>query len=266
MKSVCALTRIKDEEQLIFNCLLSYYSHGIRNFYITFNNSNEETRKSVFLFFSLKNDAVLYSFDDKNTRYEQIEMFDMMSNKAYNNGHIWQIPFDADEILFLKKQSLKDIISKYDSHEYGYINFRWIDYIPTKKDDNYFLSCEYRHKKHRGPTKIIYKWHPECRHGHGNHLLIAKRKLLCEYDMCDGFYAHFPNRSLEQIKNKRIRIGEAFVEKYGSDCDKPQVQEYRKWESQGDTYFKKVWSKIQKDRSKKENFIYDPIPKEYFEL
>jgi len=264
MKNVCLITRIKDEEKLIYYNLLYHYNIGIRNFYITFNNSNQETIKKVEQFFSEKKDAILFPYYENNTEYNQIEQFDKMSDAAFNNGHVWQIPADADEILILKNTDLKSLINKYKEFEYGYLNFRWIDFQATEKDDmndpNFFTRWKYRENHARPATKIIYKWSIGCKHGHGNHLLISKRRLLEEVPIETGFYAHFVNREYEQIKKKRIRIGEAFSEKYGSESDKPQIQEYRRWLAEGEQYFVNVWDKLCKYRKDNfEKFIYDPI-------
>jgi len=269
MKKVCYLTRIKDEEKLIPYHLLYYYNMGIRNFYITFNNSNAETRKAVDYFAIKKMDVILYVFEEEGLAYNQVEVFDEMSDFAYSNGHVWQIPSDADEFLVLKKGSLFKLLKKYDSYDYGFINFRWIDYMRTDKDDNddpnYFTMCKYREPSGRPQSKIIYKWSPGCKHGHGNHLLIAKRVKMDEIGIEQGFFAHFANRSFEQVMKKRIRVGEAFILKYGEDCQKPQALEYRKWQKEGKQYFVDQWERICRER--KEHFsryIYDPIDPKMF--
>ena len=264
MKNVCLITRIKDEEKLIYYNLLYHYNIGIRNFYITFNNSNQETIKKVEQFFSEKKDAIFYPLYENNTEYNQIEQFNKMSEIAFLNGHNWIIPVDADEVLVLKTIILKNLINKYKEFEYGYINFRWVDHIATEKDDmndpNFFTRWKYREPKCRPPSKTIAKWSPGNAWGHDNHLLISKRRLLEEVPIETGFYAHFVNREYEQIKKKRIRIGEAFLEKYGSESDKPQIQEYRRWLAEGEQYFVNVWDKLCKYRKDNfEKFIYDPI-------
>jgi hypothetical protein len=269
MQKVCYLTRIFNEERLIGYQLQYYYNLGIRNFYITFNNSNIETIRQVDKFLDKNPDANCCSFFESNTAYRQIEVFDDMSNRAYDMGHVWQIPSDADELLVLKGISLEDFIKKYDNNEFGYINFRWIDYMPTHLDDqndpNFFTRWQYREPASRPPTKIIYKWHPLCKHGHGNHLLIAHRRELDEIHPSLGFYAHFVNREKEQIKKKRIRIGEAFSETYGPDSEKPQVKEYREWQKRGDVYFDEVWKNLCQEREQNfSRYIHDPIKKELF--
>lgn len=268
MNKVCYLTRIKDEEKLIFWNLLYYYNLGIRNFYITFNNSNKATISLVERFVN-KFRVNYYPYHESNTEYNQIERFDQMSDFALSNGHCWQIPSDADELLVLKNTTLQNLIKRFDRHEYGYIQFRWVDFHPTSKDDqndvNFFTKWQYREVTPRGPSKIIYKWSNGCRHGHGNHLLIQKRRELASVALQNGFYAHFVNRERDQIAKKRKRIGEAFIQKYGENCDKPQVKEYRLWEKEGDVYFDRVWEALCEKRKRLEpTLLHDPIPKNLF--
>ncbi len=269
MDKVAYLTRIKDEELLIPYQLLYYYNMGIRNFYITFNNSNAETKKAVNDFALNKKGVKIFEFYEESEAYNQVEMFDEMSDLAYENGHVWQIPSDADEFLVLKKESLEKLLKKYDTYDYGFIKFKWVDYMRTHLDDcndpNYFTMCKYREPHARPQGKIIYKWSPGCKHGHGNHLLIAKRVKMDEFGLDYGFFAHFANRFFEQVRKKRIRIGEAFILKYGEDCEKPQVKQYREWQEKGEQYFIDEWERICNER--KEHFpryVYDPIDPKMF--
>lgn len=264
---IAYITRIKDEEQLMYNNLKYYYNMGIRNFYITFNNSNKETENIVNRFNDVHPESKLFIFFESNTEYNQIEQFNFMSTEAFKNGHTWHVPVDADELLVLKNETLQELIKRHDVAEYGYINFRWVDYIPTKKHKNYFLSCEYRYPKGRPQSKIIVKWCDGMRYGHGHHLVVSKRKLLEEYTIKKGFMAHYANRNKEQIKKKRIRIGEAFIEKYGYDMKSTnmgQVEEYKQWKKEGDVYFDRVWHNICEQRKKLDNFVYDPLDENMF--
>lgn len=264
MKKVCLIIRIKDEERLIYYNLIYHYNLGIRNFYVIFNNSNTETIKEVERFKNYKKDIIFFPIYEENTSYNQAEMFNKTSNQAFENGHNWIVPLDADELVFLKKTNLKALTEKYKEFEYGYINFRWVDYQATEKDDmadpNFFTRWKYREPQCRPPSKIIVKWSLGNTWGDGHHLITAKRNLLEEFPMDQGFYAHFVNREYEQIKNKRIRIGEAFIEKYGAESEKPQIQEYKRWVAEGDKYFTDVWDKLCLYRKNYfEKFIYDPI-------
>jgi len=268
---VAYLIRIKDEEKLIYYNLTYYYNIGLRGFFVCLNNSNKETIELVNKFVSEHSDIEYFEYIDDHEDFNQVEMFNKMSNDAFSKGYKWQVPADADEILhILGNKTLKEIISEYDNQEYGYINLRWIDFHPSdkdnKEDQNYFTKWKHRNKNPRQPPKIIYKWSMGCKHGQGHHLLIAKRNLLCEMNPDVMFQAHFVDREHNQIKKKRIRIGEAFILKYGEDSEKPQIKEYRRWEKEGDSYFDKVWEDLCEKRKKNfENYIYDPINPELFQ-
>jgi len=270
MEKTCYLTRIKDEEKLIYYNLIYHYSLGIRRFYITLNNSNDETVQEIKRFIDDKKDAVVSMITNTDTSYTQPETFTQMSDMALDNGFQWHIPVDADELLVIKGKSLNDFLAQYNKHEYGFIRFPWVDYHPTDldthNDPNFFSRWEHRRDVPRGPSKIIAKWQKGCRYGDGHHLLVAKRNELATIPIEQGFYAHFVNRERDQIKNKRIRIGEAFVEKYGINSEKPQITEYKKWLDQGEAYFDQVWKDLKTKRAKLfKTLIHDPIDHGMFE-
>jgi hypothetical protein len=267
---IAYITRIKDEERLIRYNLNYYYNLGIRAFFICLNNSNTETVAEVNRFKKEHPDIEYYEFIDKKTDYNHSNMFNIMSDDAYVRGYAWQVPVDADEILHIKcGRSLQDILRPYDRAKYGYVNLRWIDYQPSHLDNpfdlNYFTRWEHREPVPRPPSKIIYKWSPGCLHGDGHHLLISKRNFLTEISPDTMFQAHFVNRERDQIQKKRIRIGEAFIETYGPDSEKPQVKEYREWQKRGDVYFDEVWENLCQERKLNfQRYVHDPIDKKLF--
>lgn len=275
--NIAYLTRIKDEPELIYWNLLYHYNIGIRNFYIMFNRSGNETRELVEKFVSEYSDIQYFPFEDNATAYMQREMFEKMANAALGNGHKWQIPVDADELLVLKGITLEDFIKKYDIHEHGYIRLDFINYHPHEGNngriENYFLQWEWREKDTMCGSiyKVIWKWHPLYLCGHGHHLISTKNKFLKNEIAImppdTAFIAHFPERTFDQIRKKKIRICEAFVESFGDDGNSGQVSEYRQWKEKGDQFWIEMWEKIQNNRKlnlEQRNYIHDPISNIYF--
>lgn len=265
---VAYLTRIKDEEDLIYYNLKYYYNLGVDGFFVTFNNSNKETIDLVEQFVKDHPDKEYHYFIDQSTSYNQSEMFDEMSNFAYNQGYKWQLPVDADEILFIKSGvKIKKFLKQYVCHEYGHLNLQWFDYHPSKEDDindkNFFTRWKYRAAKNRGYTKIIYKWSPLNKHGFGHHAIIANNNLICQVDPGIMFMAHFPCRSKKQVRKKAIRIGEAFIERFGYHFNCHQIRTYKKWEEFGDSFFDELWKKKEELREKAK-MIYDPLDENMF--
>jgi len=262
------ITCIKDEEKLIFYNLIYYYNIGIRDFYIMYNNSNEATKKQVEKFDILKTDARVFYHHDSDIAYRQPDRFKMMSEQAFSNGCDWIIPIDADEIIKIKNyNTIQDYLSCFEPIDFGYINCRWIDYQETEKDDktddNIFTRWKYRNPAPRPQSKIIVKWSPGMRYGDGHHILVTKRKKIAETKIL--YFGHFPNRSYEQIKDKMITIGKAFIPVFGMNSTRPQVKKYRDFLKWGDMVFKDAWKKIQESRKNNfKNFVFDPIDSELF--
>lgn len=261
------LTSIKNEEKLIGYNLQYYYNIGIRDFYITFNCTEDKSKEIVNDFCKKHNDITVYEFHDNNPTYNLIERFNYMADLAYTHGCDWMIPVDADEILKLNTYNLIESLEVHERHEYGYIVCRWCDYVFLKSDDendnNYFSKWTHREQRSRPQSKIIAKWHPQMKWGTGHHLVISMRKQIAVAHKM--FVAHFPNREYEQLKNKMITIGKAFILKYGENSETLQVKQYKEYLEKGEQYFVDLWAKLQNDKEKRKHcFVYDPIPKEMF--
>lgn len=259
------ITCIRNEESLIFHNLIYYYNIGIRDYYIMFNNSNNKTRGEVERFRLNKQDVKIKTFEDNRIAYKQPERFTMMSNEAYNDKCDWIIPVDADEIIVLiKHKTIQDYLSEFNKHEYGYINCRWYDFHPGPEVgaiNNYFAQWKYRETHPRKASKIIVKWNTIMHYGDGHHLLTKGRNKICESVI--AYYAHFPNRSLEQIKDKIFTIGKAFIEHFGIESERPQVKAYRQILREGNQFYINKWDEILNNRKNTEK-IFDPIDPSLF--
>jgi hypothetical protein len=262
------ITCIKDEEDLIFDNLIYHYNLGIRYFFVMFNNSNSKTIYKVMKFNEIKKDAYVKVIYDNDIAYRQPERMKRMSEMAYSLGCDWIIPIDADEILIIRKyKTIQDYLKDFDCFDYGFVNCRWFDYHPhpAAEDGNYFLNWEYREKKPRPPSKIIAKWHSRMKFGDGHHIITSQRKLIANSRV--AFYAHFPWRNYEQMRNKIINIGKAFIGYFGEDSNRPQINQYKKFIAEGDDYIKKIWNNKVKYRLENiNNMIYDPLDLNMFKL
>jgi len=264
------ITCIKDEEVLIYAHLAYYYNIGVRDFYIMFNNSADGTEKEVDRFEQQAN-VHITRYYDSDIAYRQPERFTMMSDKAYNDGCTWILPVDADEIIKIPEgKTIQDCLRPHDRHEYGHIRLDWIDYHPgggytwlNQQKGSYFTAWTVRESKPRPQGKLIIKWSPGMRYGDGHHILTAKRKHICDAKIM--FMAHFPARSLEQLYQKKINIGKAFIAYFGEGSTRPQVLEYYKILKEGRGYVENQWAKICEHRTNNK-FIYDPIDPELFSL
>lgn len=266
---IAYVTCVKNEQDLIFPNLMYHLNMGCDSFYIMFNNSEDNTQKEVDRFENITKSKVI-RFHDSNTAYLQPTRFTMMANQAYSDGHNWIVPVDADEIVRLKDGStIKQFLSHFDAHPYGYINCRWIDYHATDMDDNadfnYFTRWQYRQPAPRQATKIVVKWHPGMKFGDGHHLIVSHRNFIAESRIM--WYAHFYGRSAKQLQKKTEIIGQAFVEAFGEGSQRPQVTNYHRIRAEGQDFHSNAWRALcERRRREFETYIHDPIPKNMFLL
>jgi hypothetical protein len=268
-RNIAYVTCIGSEEQLILDNLYYYYNIGCTHFYIMFNNSNEKTRKLVVQFFNDTGIKTYRTYDDPDPAYRQPMRFAMMSEDAFSDGCSWIVPVDTDEILKLNMDgNISDFLEKYDRYKYCFLNLRWVDYMPSVKDDpndhNYFTRVKFKEDHSRPQSKIIVKWRRNMRYGDGHHLLTNFRENHIEILENEAFVAHFANRSEEQFVNKRIQIGEAFIKYFGEGSGRPQIEQYKAWQLDN-SIFKRAWDSMVEER--KENFQryqFDPIEPSLF--
>lgn len=263
---VAYLTCIKDEEELIYYNLIYYYNVGIRDFYIMFNNSNQETINQVERFKKEKTDCRCHIEYDSDYAFRQPIRFTKLANFAYEEGCDWMISIDADEIVQLPKHTnIQDALLQYDNNEFGFIVCNWIDYQATSKDNfddiNYFTKWKYRNANKRPVSKVIVKWHPDMKFGDGHHLVTSKRKDLGR--STDMIYAHFPCRTYKQYKNKIEVIAKAFILAFGEESKRPQIAHYHAYSKKGEAWFQEKWERIEKYRQTGK-FIYDPLNEKLF--
>lgn len=260
---IAYITQIRNEENLIFNNLLYHYNIGIRDFFIIFNRSNPETWAEVNRFSNAFKDHYITTMMDMSTEYNQPEAFNNLSDMIYSRGYKWVIPVDADELLVIPKgKTIQDCLRIHDEREYGYIRCEWYDYHPkdTQLVSNYFTDWKYRENTPRKAGKCIVKWVSGMKWGDGHHLIITQRKKIADAQKL--YYAHFPNRTLEQFVDKKINIGNAFIEKYGPESTKPQVVQLQKFREDPE-FFKKQYLDIMRFR-RTADLVYDPISPELF--
>lgn len=273
---VAYLTRIRNEEYLIYYNLLYYYNLGIKDFYLIFNNSNQETRNEVERFKKNYPDIFFYTEDDFGIGYNQDVGFNILANHAFQNGCTWMIPVDADEIIRLyNHETIQDFLAEYDHFKYGYIELFWVNFYPDPETNiagefthgNIFTEWKHRWSKPMQASKTILKWTAGMHIGYGHHLITTKRTAISIRDKENIICAHFPNRSLLQLAIKIIIIGKAFIERFGENATNAQIVNYKKYLDRGDTYFQELWDKVLRERQniKKANeYIFDPIPEKYF--
>jgi len=263
------ITCIKDESDVIFPNLMHHYNLGIRNFVVMFNNSNRATMREVARFHVIRQDIDINWIEDADIAYLQPERMTRMANFAYQRwgNDIWVVPVDADELVVTPNgMGLEECLPK--DTEPGFIRCTWHDYIPPDLPKNQtellitlllpissvFERWQDMCAKPRPQSKIIVKWQPGFRFGDGHHLLVTRTQEIPNPGI---YYAHYPCRSKEFLRNKILTIGKAFIEKFGETSERPQVKQYHELISRGNEYFEQVWQNVQ-NRWEKAETVHRP--------
>src|SRR5258708_35691131 len=86
---------VRDEEDIVIECIEHHLRHGIDGFIITDNNSEDSTLELVS-----KHPAALIVYKETANTYEQSKWVTRMARDAYDIKADWVVNIDADEFWY----------------------------------------------------------------------------------------------------------------------------------------------------------------------
>lgn len=208
---------VKDENDIIYYHLNYYKNLGFKDFYILDNGSTDGTYQLIEKFISENPQFRIHLEVDLEVTYNQHQRVNKLINLAYNEGCNWVLPVDTDELLINNQNFTNFNIYEFLNNipEGDFIKLKWWYYRPTDNDDetevNPFVKINHRDAEQQSSqTKILVKWKPGMYVVQGNHLLVDEHqyKEITELSYTIS-YAHFWQRSLQQMIKKTTNLGEA---------------------------------------------------------
>lgn len=216
----------RDDDDIILHNLNYYYSIGLRAFFILLHMANKETIDKIEIFRKSKDDITTWIVDDNDNTYKKDIHFNQLSDVAKGLGFNWHIATDTDELLVLRKhESINDFIEKYNS--FDSLEFKWFNYCDkySEKGSNIFREWKYKNVIPLEWNKAIVKWNKGFSWAAGQHHVCGvKSKHIVDPRI--AFYAHFPYRSFERWKKRRIDF--AFT-KHKRFKNSPDWEEWNKY-------------------------------------
>jgi len=205
--SVACLLPIRCDDDIVYDHLLYYYNLGVRNFFITVHCGNGEDEKEIERF-KKDSGSHIKVIIDNNPAYRQRVQYLHMSEQA--KKFRWHIMSDTDELLVLKKyETLDQLLDKYKNHD-GLL-FDWFDYM--KAFDKKCFRWMHRQISPKAWTKAIMKYRKGLEWSYGHHHIEGKGS----FSKVDGaFFAHFPWRSFERWKQRRLDFADAKYKSFGN--------------------------------------------------
>ncbi len=184
---------VRDEADIVEQCLKHHLSNGVDGFIVTDNGSKDNTRKLLS-----SHSGVLKIIDESSYTYNQDMWVTKMARMAYLCGATWVLNIDADEFWY-GMEYLKDIPPLY-----GQVLIKEIyDHIALTPGDTSFdrASQPYYYKRQTTHGKVIHRANEHVRVVFGNHRVKGIPGKYLRHS--PYFYIHhYPNRTLHHFRKK----------------------------------------------------------------
>jgi glycosyltransferase involved in cell wall biosynthesis len=262
---IAYVSMIKDENDIIYYQLNYYKNIGFRDFYIMDNGSTDGTVELVQKFISENPTLNVHLEFDSTIVYHQYMRMNKLANLAFNQGCNWILPVDADELLFHNEKftdfNIYDFLNN--APDGDYIKFYWWYYRPTEHDDeneiNPFLKINHRDAKQQSSEKkVLVRWKPGMEVCQGNHMLHSEYQYKEINELSYKIsYAHFWQRSLQQLIKKTVNLGKAYKD---IDMSRFEYTFYQSYVNEGEQPIINHFNHY-KNEFPQEKF---PFPKEVF--
>ena len=270
---IAYISVIRDDEDIFPWNIKYYYNIGIRNFYIMLHlPSKINLDIAENLQKTLLNSTFKININNQEKHHHDIDV-KILTNAALKDGFTWLIGTDADEILILKKhESLSDFLKQFSSLlGSSVLCFKWVDRRANHNiypPENPFIGMSYQCTKYMDETnqgwiKCSGQFNTEMQFITGFHNIIGCSNII-KIHPNQAYFAHFPERNLEQFEKKMNIQEKNWIERYGYFYGK------------GNTDYKKIWQSriITADGNRQvagQNKIdgileynYDPLSEELF--
>ena len=206
---ILATLLVKNEEEIVEDCILHHLNHGVDKFIVTDNNSDDNTKAIISKF-----REVIKIIDEPGDGYEQGMWVSRMSVMACDYKPEWVVHLDADEFWY----GLKNLKKVPKATGIVYLPFHYYEHLITQ---------EYRHNEFRREMmpyfkvtksggRLVHRPHRESWVVQGNHR-VMNHPMPTKITVGDHLVMHhYSNRCYDQFERKVIQGGVAY-EKYTGD-------------------------------------------------
>lgn len=252
--SVAAVMLVKDEADIIGHTLRHLAGH-VDEIIVNDNLSTDGTRDVLHGDYGVS----LIVHEDRNIAYYQSAKTTQLAMEAFDRGHQWVVPCDADEFWYAwDGRAIRDMLAGL-APDVQIVDAQLYNHIPTsmdKWDPNPFLRIGWRKREHGMLGKVACRLRPDLVIHAGNHDASTDGTAVRSGGLV---VRHFSWRSAEQYVRK-IRNGERA---YAATSLPPDTGAH--WRGWGDVpddalaeHFKRwFWSAAPLED---DSLMYDPAP------
>lgn len=139
--------------------------------------------------------------DDEPGYYQSAKMTALAAKAAREHGAKWIVPFDADELWYVRGDRLGIVLGSLGSYVAG-VEASLYNHFPSSIDpagDNPFKTIEWRQRQAGALPKVAFRWTPEIVIQQGNHAIAGSTGLITRNS---AELRHFPYRTFDQFCHK----------------------------------------------------------------
>lgn len=196
-KKIIATLLVRDEEDIVKQCIDHHLAQGVDSFIVTDNGSTDGTRKILEA-----HPNVLCVTHQPSHNYDQPSWVTNDARFAHTMGADWVINIDADEfwynlhVLHTLPEVVGEVLTK---------DIR--NYVATEGISDYFNQSEYRFykKPHNTRGKTLHVGCPDVQVTLGNHRVknVPGKRI----QNTPIYIKHYPNRTLKHFTKKCKNAG-----------------------------------------------------------
>lgn len=254
MIKIAYISVIRNDKDILKDNLIYYYNIGIRDFYIMLHLPDQKTYNIISDVKSLLNDAKINIQINNTDRHYHDEDCKKLTDAARVDGFEWVLGTDIDELLVLMRHKTihEFIVEYYINNDYCSLHFRWFTYLPLGNIyEHAFNKMVFREPLPRKESKAFGRFNDKMAYVPGLHL-ISNSPLIIPVEPAIAYYAHFPNRNIEQYIEKYTIQKKNWLARYGSF---PFAEAMDK----DPDFLKKNWERMIKENNETIDKIFDPV-------
>lgn len=245
---IFGICMVKDEEDVIATVLSHMLAEGVDHLIVADNLSTDATPAILATYAAAWPDKFTI-LEDSEPGYYQSQKMTYLAEKAHEKGARWVIPFDADEIWYSPRQTIREALNGLNA---AVVNALAWDHIARWNDPpgNPMKVMAYRRDHPQRMYKVAFRSTEGAVLHQGNHDVsgVGGERTQGVLEI-----RHFQYRSFEQMKRK-VRQGKAAYD--ASDLHEMHGTHWRSLGALSDEELRAEWEAL----THSEGLVFDPAP------